>query len=45
MSNFNTPLNGYSMQEGFEKVKKEQQKKIDELEQQLQQLANKLKKE
>jgi len=45
MSDFKTPLNGYSLQEGFEKVKKEQQKKIEELEQELKQLAEKIKKD
>ncbi|WP_180955100.1 hypothetical protein [Peribacillus deserti] len=41
---FKTPLNGFSMQEGFEKKRKEQQMKITKLENELKQLAEKIKK-
>lgn len=43
MSDFKTPLNGNSMQEGFEKVKMTEKQRLEELDKKLKDIVNRLK--
>lgn len=43
MSDFKTPLNGNSMQDGFEKVKLTQKQRLEDLDKKLKEIVNRLK--
>lgn len=43
MSDFKTPLNGNSMQDGYEKVKLREKQRLEELDKKLKEIVNRLK--
>ncbi len=45
MSEYKSPLNGYSMQDALEKVKETEKKKLDTFEEKLNKITNKDKKQ